>query len=531
MPVKSLFGFLAAATLSFALMAQPARAAGQFHSPDNLATSIQPQATPVLFALGVSCPTSLTIGQTGQCTANAVYSDSSTQPITPTWSSDNPGALAIDSAGNLTVGQVSAATTVYLTASYSDNGNAMSQSVVVVVGPSPLPSTFNVVCPATISAQQTNSCNGAVGYTDGSSHGVTGIGWVSSDPNILTIDASGNLTAQQVSAPRDVTITATYVESSVRLAAGTVVRVTPAPRTSSVVITCPSSISAGQMQPCTATFVYSDGSGSQVFTPTWSSSDPGLLAIDASGNLTAQQVSTPTDVTITGTYFQGGVLQSATAVVQVTPPTPSNWVIVSCPGSLVSGQVGQCVAVREYSDGSNNQAVTPIWSSSNPASLTIDSNGNLSALQVASTTAVTITATYSDNGVVKKTQISITVTPSGVVQPANIVVGSVTSTYVSAIITPSPPDVGSTAKVWMGAIYNGTLYLRNGTSWLPYTGGAYPMAIQAQSLTAKTLVNVAEGVDVSHLPGLQIYVGFGSNQQDMLTTPGKLALIYTVPTP
>ncbi|MBV8465287.1 MAG: hypothetical protein JO218_05015, partial [Burkholderiales bacterium] len=116
-------------------------------------------------------------------------------------------------------------------------------------------------------------------------------------------------------------------------------------------------------------------------------------------------------------------------------------------------------------------------------------------------------------------------------QPASITLGTVSSSNITATIVPSAADVGSTQTVWMGAIFQGTLYLRNGTAWQPYTGGNYPVAIQSQPLAASTTINVVNNLDISGLIGLQLYVGFGTSQMDMFTAPGKLALIYTVPAP
>jgi hypothetical protein len=50
-------------------------------------------------------------------------------------------------------------------------------------------------------------------------------------------------------------------------------------------------------------------------------------------------------------------------------------------------------------------------------------------------------------------------------------------------------------------------------------------------MSGNMTIDVVDQIDISNLVGLQIYVGFGKSWNDMWTTPGKLALIYTVPAP
>lgn len=123
---------------------------------------------PSLISLSVSCPTSLSVGKTGNCTATAGYSDGSNKGVTPSWSSSNAAALAVGASGGLLAGTVSASTSVAITASYSDGGSAKTASQnVSVVAPTSPPCASSVatiddsgsITSRTVSGHLTLDCN------------------------------------------------------------------------------------------------------------------------------------------------------------------------------------------------------------------------------------------------------------------------------------------------------------------------------------------------------------------------------------
>ena len=110
---------------------------------------------------------------------------------------------------------------------------------------------------------------------------------------------------------------------------------------------------------------------------------------------------------------------------------------------------------------------------------------------------------------------------------ASIALGQATADRVTAIIEPDAADVNASANIWLGAVYGTTLYLNDGANWVPYARGPFPIA-KSVTLSASQSVTVVDHIDISGLEGLQLYVGYGVDEQDMLTSPGKLAKIYTV---
>lgn len=99
---------------------------------------------------------------------------------------------------------------------------------------------------------------------------------------------------------------------------------------------------------------------------------------------------------------------------------------------------------------------------------------------------------------------------------------------ISAVITPEAGESG-TKFVFMGAIWNGHLYLRGpGTAnWIDYTGGSFPIAGQVNLSSGPVNVTVTD-FDISILHGADVYVGYGTSQFELLLS-GHLAKIYTVP--
>jgi hypothetical protein len=222
-------------------------------------------------------------------------------------------------------------------------------------------------------------------------------------------------------------------------------------------------------------------------------------------------------------------------------PTPQNTTGASlsnltlhCPGWINQGATGSCSAQAIYSDGTG-QAVTPLWSSSDAANLAIDATGKFLVSANAPAETVTVIARYGEAGIARQQSATIQIRPSAY-HPASIQPSTITSTSLSAIINAATEDIGKPASIWLGGVYQGQLFLRNGNAWTPYTSGSMPAALAALAVPAvadSTSINVIDQLDISSLTGLDIYAGYGLNgdASDMLNSPGKLAKIYTVPAP
>lgn len=99
---------------------------------------------------------------------------------------------------------------------------------------------------------------------------------------------------------------------------------------------------------------------------------------------------------------------SSAAVVTTPKASPSlSSLALSCPTSIAAKASGVCSTSASYTDGSSRD-VTATLSSSDTASLVVTTSG-LTANSIAADTQVTITASYSENGVTRTSTAAVTV--------------------------------------------------------------------------------------------------------------------------
>ncbi len=198
-------------------------------------------------------------------------------------------------------------------------------------------------------------------------------------------------------------------------------------------LSCPATVAAGATASCSASAAYSDGSSKAVSPITWSSTNTGALSVSG-GALSAGRPGYDVPVTISASYVEGGVTKSATAPVTVkdTPITLTRLDII-CTSQLAAGGSGACTATGTYSDGSS-KAATPTWSSSDSATISVSTDGKLSAGQPASDSSVTISASVTENGVSKAAATTVAVKAAGAATATGVCSGI--SKNLSAITIP-----------------------------------------------------------------------------------------------
>jgi len=89
-------------------------------------------AVPTLSEQFIGCPSSLNEGESGVCTATALWSDGSMTPVSPLWSEGSPYA-SIGSDGVLTTTAVSGDQPVTVTADYTSAGVTRTASATVMI--------------------------------------------------------------------------------------------------------------------------------------------------------------------------------------------------------------------------------------------------------------------------------------------------------------------------------------------------------------------------------------------------------------
>ena len=104
--------------------------------------------------------------------------------------------------------------------------------------------------------------------------------------------------------------------------------------------------------------------------------------------------------------------------------------------------------------------------------------------------------------------------------------GSPSSLSLNAVITPATVDLSSVGSVYVTAIYgNSTLFLTP-AGWTPWIGGAFPSYLTGP--LGRTTIPLAANNDVSSLPCLSVFAGYGRDQTDLLLNQ-TYGAIYQIP--
>lgn len=165
---------------------------------------------------------------------------------------------------------------------------------------------------------------------------------------------------------------------------------------------------------------------------------------------------------------------------------------------------------------------TPTATGTRTGTLTIQSNGAAISVALSGTGMVT-TAPAAGSVIIQ--------TPVTSAQSVNPIL----------IFAPAPSERNGTHNLYVAGLFEGQFYFLTIANWqltiVPYTGGELPVYMTANG--AELYADRTSGGysaqtwqiplgDVSSLPGLAIYAGFGRSAEDMLAK-NQVQLIYTVP--
>ncbi len=185
----------------------------------------------------------------------------------------------------------------------------------------------------------------------------------------------------------------------------------------SVSITGSSDISGGNYSDYTATAYFSDGTSQDVTSSVTWSDNSSYAYFDSSvkGRLKTNSVTSAKSVTITAAYTYNSVTKSGTKAITVTPSGKTlTSVSISGSSSIIGGNYADYTATAYFSDGTSQDVTSSATWSENSSYAYFDSSvkGRLKTNSVTSTKSVTITASYTYNGVKKSSTKSVTVTSS-----------------------------------------------------------------------------------------------------------------------
>lgn len=144
-------------------------------------------------------------------------------------------------------------------------------------------------------------------------------------------------------------------------------------------------------------------------TVMWTSSDPDVVTVDQSGNITVAGVG---EATVTAEIWNGSALVSSS--VDITVPYPVLGVGISAPRNVL--YVGGSVQLEAYVYPGNAADRSVIWTSSDEEIATVDANGVVTGVGTweSESASVTITCTTADGGFTDSVGITVNQPPTRV---------------------------------------------------------------------------------------------------------------------
>lgn len=358
-------------------------------------------------------PTSLEMVKGGNpqtVTAEVLPADTSDKV---TWSSDNTSVATVADGVVTPVGKG----TANITATAGSYSATCAVTVTVPVTGVTLDKTS-----LDMKKDETAALKATVNPTDASN---TKVAWSSSNENVATVDANGNVTAKG-----DGTATITVTTEDGNKTATCAVTVTVPVESVEVAPSELKMVVGDTSDPLTATVTPDDASNTEV---TWSSSNESVATVDANGVVTAKAVG---DATITATSKADSNKKDTCAVTVSARPVPAT--AISLDPTTLEMKVGEEQTITADVDP-DDTTDNVTWTSSDPSKVTVDQNGKVTAVAATGdASAVTITASANDN-------VSATCTVTVVKGDQTITAENMTLTF------------GDTAKINATTSGNGTL--------------------------------------------------------------------------
>ncbi len=333
------------------------------------------------------------VGPTSVCAGSTISLTNTTSVGAGSWSTTSTLASISSSTGSLTAGATSGNVIITYTATTASCGSTTLTTNITI---NPLPNPGSITGADSLCAGSTISL---------SSTGTSGGGWISSNPSVATVNATGIVTAVSagsVTIRYKVTTPSCGSDSTQKI-----ILVKPLPNAGSIV--GPTSVCAGSIISLTNTT--SVGAGS------WSTTSTLASISSSTGSLTAGATSGNAIITYTATTASCG---STTLTTNITiNPLPNSGSITGADSLCVSSTISLT------STGTSGG----VWISSNPSVATVNVTGIVSAVSAGSVTIrykVTTPSCGSDS-----TQKIILVKPlpnaGSIVGPTSVCAGSTIS--------------------------------------------------------------------------------------------------------
>ena len=416
-------------------------------------------------------PADLGVGASLQLAALGTYADGTTADITAkvTWTSSNTAVAAVFANGAATGEGSGTANITAALSGVTSPGLKLTVKAVSSILITPAASTRNLDVGAT---QQFTAI---ATYSDGASADISSqVTWLSSNPQVATIYANG-LATGIAAGSAGITATLSGVTSQ-----ATALAVQPL---SSIAISpaSPNNLVVGAAQHFTAIGTFADGSLMDITSQvTWSSATANIATITAGGAATG--VKTGTDkitATMAGITSQPVTLNVISlSAISVAPSSPANMGV---------GSTQHFTATGSYSDGSTADFTSQVvWSSSNPAVVTIASGGIAAAVGGGTTNITAAFGGLTSQPVAMMVKVLSAIIIEPVTSPRNLNVGaSLAFTAVGIFSDGSMSDITSQV-IWISSNTNIATILSNGSA-TGVAGGTAIITAASSGITSQPI--------------------------------------------
>lgn len=411
------------------------------------------------------------VGQSAQLSLD-VRDASGTQLMSrpATWSSATPAVATVSASG--LVSAVTVGTSV-ITATV--DGVATTATFTVTT----IPVTSVSVSPTQLSLTTGGSAQLSVAAAAATTVAGTNrpISWSTNNAAVASVDANGVVTAVGAG---NALITAT-VEGVAASASVSVAAPPPAPVASIAVAFSPSSIGPGATSQATATLRDAAGTVITGKSVQWSSVDPTMATVSASGVVTAIGAGS---ATITAAV--DGITGAATLSITAAPPAPvANVVVAVAPTTVAAGGSAQANVTLTDASGKVLTGRTIAWSSSMPSLATINASGTITAVAAGTST---IRATSEGKTGANTVTVTAPVAPS---------VASVTvSVNPTAINVGQTTQASAVAKTSTGAVVSGkaiAFVVSSGSANATVNSSGVVTGVAAGSATVSAIIDGITG--------------------------------------
>ena len=330
----------------------------------------------------------LLIGGTEKLTATVSPSNATNKNVT--WSSSNTNIATVDSNGNVSAISVG---TAIITVKTEDGGKMATCSV--TVNPISVTGVSLDQTSLTLTEGDTKTLTATVSPSNATDKSVT---WSSSNTSVATVSSSGLVTAKSAGSA---TITVTTKDGSKTATCKVTVKSKSVPVTGITLNKTTMSLAVGDSEYLYATVTPSNATDKTV---SWKSSNTSIATVSSSGYVTAKSVG---NAIITATTSDGA--KTATCSVTVIPVSVTGVSLDKYSLSLYENDSETLIATVSPSNATNK---TVIWSSSNSAVATVNSNGQVLAKAAGS---AVITVTTEDGHKSASCSVSVIADPYGAV--------------------------------------------------------------------------------------------------------------------